>query len=61
MPATKAPETAVRPTIKLTGRASLLIFVAPWTQFRDPDGGSGMTTDRAVHNMPLYITKADVR
>ncbi|GAV74784.1 LOW QUALITY PROTEIN: hypothetical protein CFOL_v3_18264 [Cephalotus follicularis] len=51
-PATKAPETAVMPTMKLTGRASLLTFAAPRTHATDSAGGSGMTTERAVQKRP---------
>lgn len=49
------------PTTALTGIANFLIFAAEFTQFIDPAGGSGITTDRAVHNMPQYITNADVK
>jgi hypothetical protein len=61
LPATNAPDMAVMPTIALTGIANFLIFAAPFTQFIDPVGGSGITTDKAVHNMPQYITNAEVR
>lgn len=60
-PATNAPETAVTPTSKLTGRASRFTFAAPRTQARDSAGGSGMTTERPVHKRPQYIAKAEVR
>lgn len=52
-PATKAPETAVMPTMRLTGRASLFTFAAPETHASDSAGGSGITTERAVQNRPL--------
>ena len=61
LPATNAPDMAVMPTTALTGIANFLIFAAPFTQLIDPVGGSGITTDKAVHNIPQYITKADVR
>ena len=60
-PATKAPDTAVMPTITQVGRTSFLILAAPLTQVKVPAGGSGMTTDRAVQRRPQYMTNADVR
>lgn len=60
-PATKAPDTAVIPTRTLIGSANFRILAAPFTQLNDSVGGSGMTTERAVHKRPLYITNADVR
>jgi len=61
LPATNAPDIAVMPTTALTGIANFLIFAAPLTQLIDPVGGSGITTDKAVHIIPQYITNADVR
>jgi hypothetical protein len=51
-PATKAPETAVMATSKLTGRANLFTFAAPRTQATDSAGGSGITTERPVQKRP---------
>lgn len=52
---------AVMPTTALAGIASFLNFAAPFTHFNDSAGGSGITTDRTVHNIPQYITNAEVR